>query len=81
MKDKHETRRQCTFCHFRWSRPNNIKVHLLARHRGKFTPELLITIRALRGQMIVAFLDEYNLGNGVEVSVYSPFAYIYPILI
>ena len=58
LKDRHEPRRQCPFCHFRWTRPNNIKVHLLAKHRGRFTPELLITIRALRGQMIVAFLDE-----------------------
>ncbi|KAH9992831.1 hypothetical protein BJV77DRAFT_1150017 [Russula vinacea] len=61
-KDVHEQSRRCLFCGFKWTRPSNIKAHLLDRHRGKFTAELLVTIQALRGQMIVAFLDEYDQG-------------------
>ena len=72
-KDVHEQPRHCLFCGFKWTRPNSIKVHLLARHRGKFTAELLITIQALRGRMIVAFLDGYDQDSGgVEVAFHSP---------
>ena len=71
LKDVHEPRRQCPFCDFEWTRPNNIKVHLLAKHREKFTAELLVTIQAMRGQMIVSFLDRYNQGYGVEVAFHS----------
>ncbi len=41
----------------------------MARHCGKFTAELLVVIKALRGRMIIAFLDGYNLGAGVEVAL------------
>jgi hypothetical protein len=47
-RDVHEQPRYCPFCDFKWTRPNNIKTHLLTRHRGKVTAELLVTIRALR---------------------------------
>lgn len=66
-RDVHEQPRYCPFCDFKWTRPNNIKTHLLTRHRGKFTAELLVTIRALRGRMIIAFLDGYDQGSCVEV--------------
>ncbi len=68
-KDSHEEPRQCPFCDFKWTRPYNIKAHILARHCGKFTAELLVVIKALRGRMIIAFLDGYNLGAGVEVAL------------
>ena len=71
-KDAHEQPRRCLFCGFKWTRPNSIKVHLLAKHRGKFTAELLITIQALRGRMIIAFLDGYDQDSGgVEVAFHS----------
>ncbi len=59
-KDVHERPRYCLFCSFKWTRPNNIKAHLVANHSEKFTAELLVTFRALRGRLIVAFLDAYN---------------------
>ena len=59
-KDVHERRRICLFCDFKWTRPSNIKAHLFAKHSENFTAENLVTIQALRGRMIVAFLDEYN---------------------
>ena len=86
LKDIHEPRRQCPFCGFMWTRPNNIKVHLLAKHRDNFTAELLVTIQAMRGQMIAKFLDSYNQGyglSGLEVAFHSSasWAWISPILI
>lgn len=63
-KDVHEQRRHCLFCPFKWSRPSNIKAHLLTKHSEKFTADLLVTIQALRGRLIVAFLDAYNQGSG-----------------
>lgn len=59
-KDVHESPRNCLFCGFKWTRPSNIKAHLFAKHSSKFTAENLFTIQALRGRMIVAFLDAYN---------------------
>ena len=59
-KDVHEPPRNCLFCVFKWSRPSNIKAHLLAKHSEKFTAEHLVTFQALCGRMIVAFLDAYN---------------------
>jgi hypothetical protein len=63
-KDVHEQRRHCLFCDFKWTRPSNIKAHLLTEHGEKFTAELLVMIQALRGRLIVAFLDAYNQGSG-----------------
>jgi hypothetical protein len=71
-KDVHEQPRYCLFCGFKWTRPISIKTHLLARHRGKFNAELLATIQALRGRMIVAFLDGYDQDSGVEVEFHFP---------
>lgn len=68
------------FCGFRWTRPINIKTHLLAKHRGKFNAEILITIQALRGRMIVAFLDGYDQGPGMEVEFHFPVPLTSPIL-
>ncbi|KAI0277738.1 hypothetical protein BGY98DRAFT_934184 [Russula aff. rugulosa BPL654] len=59
-KDVHEPPRNCLFCGFKWTRPSNIKTHLFAKHSEKFTAEHLVTIQALHGRMIVAFLDAYN---------------------
>jgi hypothetical protein len=59
-KDVHEQRRHCLFCGFKWTRPSNIKAHLLTKHSENFTAELLVTIQALRGRLIVAFLDAYS---------------------
>ncbi len=59
-KDVHERPRRCLFCGFKWTRPYNIKAHLVAKHSEKFTAELLATFQALRGRLIVAFLDAYN---------------------
>ena len=59
-KDVHERPRNCLFCDFKWTRPSNIKTHLLAKHGKEFTAGNLVTIQALRGRMIVAFLDAYN---------------------
>ena len=59
-KDVHERPRNCLFCGFKWTRPSNIKAHLFAKHGEKFTAEHRVTIQALRGRMIVAFLDAYN---------------------
>jgi hypothetical protein len=63
-KDVHEQRRHCLFCGFKWTRPSNIKAHLLTKHSEKFTADLLVMIQALRGRLIVAFLDAYNQGSG-----------------
>jgi hypothetical protein len=63
-KDVHEQRRHCLFCGFKWTRPSNIKAHLLTKHSENFTADLLVTIQALRGRLIVAFLDAYNQGSG-----------------
>ena len=59
-KDKHERPRNCLFCGFKWTRPSNIKAHLFAKHSENFTAEYLVMIRALRGRMMVAFLDAFN---------------------
>jgi DNA-directed RNA polymerase subunit RPC12/RpoP len=59
-KDVHERPRNCPFCGFKWTRPSNIKAHLFAKHSKKFSAENLVAIQALRGRMIVAFLDAYN---------------------
>ena len=80
LKDKHEPRRQCPFCNLRWTRPNVIKVHLLAKHRRNFTAELLVTIQALRGQGVVAFLDGYDRGSNVEVGFHFLLPWALPIL-
>jgi hypothetical protein len=66
-KDVHEQPRHCLFCGFKWTRPNNIKAHLLDKHRENFNAELLDTIQTSRGRMIVAFLDDYDQASGVEV--------------
>ncbi|KAF8496862.1 hypothetical protein F5888DRAFT_370736 [Russula emetica] len=63
-KDVHEQRHLCLFCDFKWTRPSSIKAHLFAKHSEKFTVEHLVAIQALRGRMIVAFLDAYNQGSG-----------------
>lgn len=80
-KDVHEQPRYCLFCGFKWTRPISIKTHLLARHREKFNAELLVTIQALRGRMIVAFLDEYDPDPGVEVEFHSPVLDVYILII
>ncbi|KAF8496856.1 hypothetical protein F5888DRAFT_370531 [Russula emetica] len=59
-KDVHGQRRHCLFCGFKWTRPSNIKAHLFTKHSEKFTAEQLVTIQALRGRMVVAFIDAYN---------------------
>jgi hypothetical protein len=63
-KDVHEQRRRCLFCGFKWTRPSNIKAHLFAKHSEKFTVKHLVAMQALRGRMIIAFLDAYNQGSG-----------------
>ena len=71
-RDVHEQPRRSLFCNLKWTRPSYIKAHLLSKHRGKLTTELLDNIRVLRGQMIVAFLDEYVQGFGAEVGSIPP---------
>jgi hypothetical protein len=71
-RDVHEQPRRCLFCSSKWTRPSSIKAHLLSKHRGEFTAEFLDKIQVLRGQMIVAFLDEYGQGFGVEVGPIPP---------
>jgi hypothetical protein len=68
-QDVHKKPRHCLFCGVKWTRPSNIKAHLLTKHREKFTAELLVVIQALRGRTIVAFLDGYTEGPSVAVEV------------
>ena len=65
IRDKHMVRRRCPFCTFRWSRPNNIKVHIISEHAETFTAELLEAIKGLRGRDVIAFVDGY--GHGLEL--------------
>jgi len=67
IRDKHMDRRLCPFCTFRWSRPNNIKVHIISEHAERFTAELLEAIKGLRGRQVIAFVDGYD--NGPELPV------------
>jgi hypothetical protein len=60
IRDKHMDRRRCPFCTFRWTRPNNIKVHIISKHAERFTAELLEAIRDLRGRQVIAFVDGYD---------------------
>jgi len=60
VKDIHMPRRRCPFCNVTWTRPANIKAHLIADHAEKFTAEVLNRIKALCGRRVTEFLDEYD---------------------
>jgi len=67
MIDKHMARRRCPFCAFRWSRPNNIKVHIISKHAKRFTAEILEGIKGLRGRDVIAFIGGYDCGPELPV--------------
>ena len=61
MVDKRMVRRRCPFCMFRWSRPNNIKVHIISEHAEIFTAEILEASKGLRGRdVFFFFFFEFN---------------------
>ena len=70
-KTRHMDRRRCPFCTFRWSRPNNIKVHIISKHVERFTAELLEAIKGLRGRQVIAFVDGYDNEPDLLVSDHS----------
>jgi hypothetical protein len=51
-----------------WTRPSKLKDHLLADHKGGFSPEILEAIKPLRSQGFVKFLDEYVRKLDVEAA-------------
>ena len=71
MKDKHKPPHPCPFssCPFMWTRPCKLKDHLLADHKGAFSPEILEAIKPLRGQNIVKFLNGYADTLSVEAAL------------
>ena len=61
VRDKHTDRRRCPFCDFQWSRPDQIKVHLISKHAKKFnTAEILKAFKGLRGRHVIEFVDAYD---------------------
>ena len=63
-------RRRCPFCDFRWTRPDGIKAHLMARHAKKFTADILEEVKALRGQHFIEFVDAYDHSLDLEPGGY-----------
>ncbi|KAH9978187.1 hypothetical protein BGW80DRAFT_1540207 [Lactifluus volemus] len=50
IRDKHQLPQECPFCRIKWTRPEKIRKHLIAFHRGLFTEAIEGEISHLRGQ-------------------------------
>jgi len=77
LKDIHMPRRGCPFCPFMWTRPGQIKAHLIADHAEQFTAEVLEGIKALCGRRVIEFVDAYDHVRDVEAT--SPLAIPLPV--
>ena len=71
LRERHEPPRRCPFCEFTWTRPDKIKDHITRFHPDNFTVEVMAVFRALHGKNLVAFLDDFEHGPGVEPALHS----------
>ncbi|KAH9954357.1 ankyrin repeat-containing domain protein [Russula dissimulans] len=62
-RDKHSPARQCQFCAVKWTRPEKIRLHLIASHRKEISLTVLLEMEmdTLRGQHLVDFLNRHSL--------------------
>ncbi|KAH9036277.1 hypothetical protein EDB84DRAFT_1190450 [Lactarius hengduanensis] len=61
IREVHGLSRPCPLCsRYQWKRGYKIKDHLLSVHDGELDPEFKETIRSLKGQGVVNYVEAWN---------------------